>query len=77
VVSVTGPELAAKVDWEGGVAEAITGYGLTLDDLPEDAPAYIKANWKIVQESASAIERIQVWLDEQTSSINARETGDA
>ena len=30
-------ELANKADWEGGIDELIFGYGLTLDELPDDA----------------------------------------
>ena len=29
-------ELADKAAWEGGLLELITGYGLSVDDLPED-----------------------------------------
>lgn len=31
-------EVAAKIDWEGGFFEAVFGYGITLEDLPEDDP---------------------------------------
>lgn len=58
----TKDELASKVDWEGGVAEAITGYGISVDALPEDAPTWVRANWKVVQESGPAIRRINEWL---------------
>jgi hypothetical protein len=58
----TKEDLAAKVDWEGGVAEAITGYGISPDALPEDAPSHIKANWKVVYESGRAIQLINEWL---------------
>jgi hypothetical protein len=60
---MTKEELAAKVEWEGGVAEAIIGYGLKLEDLPPDAPTHIRACWKTVQDARFAIEQIANWLE--------------
>lgn len=56
-------DLAGKVDWEGGVAEAITGYGITTDMLPEDAPGEIVRAWRRIEESGKDIDAIQEWLD--------------
>ena len=59
---MTKEDLAAKVEWEGGVFEAITGYGIGLDDLPEDAPTFVRANWKLVVDAGYAVGRIENWL---------------
>lgn len=29
-------ELANKADWEGGILDMLFGYGLSVDDVPED-----------------------------------------
>lgn len=29
-------ELADKADWEGGIEDMLFGYGLSVDDVPED-----------------------------------------
>lgn len=34
----TTQEFADKVDWEGGLYEAVTSYGLKPEDLDDDAP---------------------------------------
>lgn len=60
---MTREDLAAKVDWEGGVAEAITGYGISSRTLPEDAPGEIVRAWRRVEESSKDIAAIQKWLD--------------
>jgi hypothetical protein len=56
----TREELASKVEWEGGVYEAIKGYGIGLDALPVSTPSEIRAAWQTV---ARAVEKIQTWLD--------------
>ena len=55
-------DLAAKVDWEGGVSEAINGYGIGADELPEDTPADIVAAWRRVEIIGGDVEFIQEWL---------------
>lgn len=56
-------DLASKVEWEGGVTEAINGYGISADELPEDAPGDIVAAWRQVEEIDDAVNSIQCWLD--------------
>lgn len=56
-------ELAAKVDWEGGVLEAITGYGLSVDRLPEDVPLVIREAWQRVYDIAADACLIEDWLE--------------
>lgn len=55
-------DLAAKVDDEGGVSEAINGYGIGSDDLPEDTPADIVAAWRRVESTYDEIRCIENWL---------------
>jgi hypothetical protein len=59
---MTREELADKIDWEGGVEEAINGYGLGVSVLPDDAPDSIKADWQAIRDTRAAIGRIQEWL---------------
>jgi hypothetical protein len=59
---MTRDELAAKVDYEGGVAEAIAGYGMSLAWLPDDTPDYIRAAWKRVYDIQPDVEVIEEWL---------------
>lgn len=61
---MTKEELAAKVEWEGGVIEAITNYGLDTADLPDDVPAQIAEAWYRVQMIAADEYLIQEWLNE-------------
>lgn len=60
---MTREELAAKVDWEGGVAETLTGYGLASGMLPEDAPQTVKSAWeRLYTQGREDIEVIEEWL---------------
>lgn len=60
----TPQELAGKVDWEGGVTEAILGYGIKSEDLPEATPAEIVEAWKRVEAVGPDVDKIQNWLPE-------------
>ena len=57
-------ELAGKVEWEGGVAEAILSYGITPDELPDDTPAEITEAWQRVFGVTTDIEKIEMYLEE-------------
>ena len=59
----TREELSGKVDWEGGVTEAITGYGITVTDLPEDVPATIADAWLRIQNTQDDVWLIERWLE--------------
>lgn len=64
---MTREELNEKVDWEGGIAEAIIGYGLTADDLPADAYGPVIEAWKRLQsQGARDIRLIGDWLEGKT-----------
>lgn len=56
--------LAEKVDWEGGVAEAINGYGIHSDELPEGTPQAIVEAWQRVEAVGAYIHAIENWLYE-------------
>lgn len=55
-------ELAGKVDWEGGVEEAIIGYGITSAELPEDTPSEVFDAWRRVEVTKGDFDRISEWL---------------
>jgi hypothetical protein len=56
-------EVAEKVDWEGGVSEAITDYGLSVDILPADTPPTIVEAWKRIKDTDNDVMRISHWLE--------------
>jgi len=51
-------DLAAKVDWE-----AIIGYGIYADELPEGTPAEIVQAWTAVQQVRVEVGAIYEWLE--------------
>lgn len=60
-------ELANKIDHEGGIYDMLIGYGLTIEDLPEDDKALIAAlsQVKILQPGfEGAVERLKRLLPE-------------
>ena len=62
LAKMTREELAAKVDWEGGVHEAIACYGLSPELLPEDTPAEVRDAWTIIYHSGDDADVIADWL---------------
>jgi len=54
--------LRDKVDWEGGVTEAILGYGIPTSDLPPETPAAIADAWKRVEAIKDDHRLICGWL---------------
>lgn len=56
-------DLTAKVDYEGGVAEAIIGYGISASRLPEGVPADVVASWERVYSLSGDVDLISRWLD--------------
>ena len=54
--------LADKVDWEGGVAEAIMGYGISSEELPKDTPDEIVEAWKEAEKAKAAFDKINDWI---------------
>lgn len=64
----TKEELIDKTDWEGGVTEAITGYGISPSALPEDAPEPVVQAWtRIYEQTRKDIRTIQEWFDQAVS----------
>lgn len=55
-------ELADKVEWEGGLTDAILDYGISAVDLPADTPAYIREAWGRIQDVSSDVDLITEWL---------------
>lgn len=61
-MAMTREEIAAKVEWEGGVYETICGYGMDSSVLPEDAPPNVRTCWEMVKAADAAVEVIENWL---------------
>ena len=47
----TKEEVYDKVDWEGGIHEAICGYGISPAVLPEDTPPDVIVAWTALYEN--------------------------
>jgi len=61
---VTREDLAAKADWEGGLCEAIFGYGLKSSDLPKNAPSEIKQAFRALEAVKPQVDLLNKWLFE-------------
>lgn len=57
-------DLAAKVEWEGGVSDAILDYGITHDQLPEGTPTEVVEAWKRVEEVSPDERMLGLWLED-------------
>jgi hypothetical protein len=69
-------DLASKVDNEGGVTDAIIGYGIPPKYLPDDVPENIKAAWERVYGIGDDVEFIAEWLDVIRAEDTSEETYD-
>lgn len=58
----TREELAEKVESEGGVCNAIIGYGLESVLLPADVPAEVQLAWRQVYTARHAVAVVYAWL---------------
>ena len=52
-----------KVDWEGGIADAIIGYGLTASNLPENAPPEVVEAWLAIEAVVPHVRTISAWFE--------------
>ncbi len=55
-------DMAAKMDSEGGLAEFIFGYGLSLDNLPADMPEEIRDGMEYLLGAYETYSKVQQWL---------------
>ncbi len=53
----------AKADWEGGLVELITGYGVTADDLPLSFPQEVVDAWNRVAAIEGDVNFINAYLE--------------
>lgn len=60
-------ELGWKADNEGGALELIFGYGLDIEDLPDDMPTHIRAYIRQILTVAPAVEAVEQYLDKAVS----------
>lgn len=66
----TGPEFAAKCDWEGGVLEAMFGYGLYYPDALDpkvvaSLPTEVHQAFCQLESAREAVRIVKTWVDEQ------------
>lgn len=59
-------ELGWKADTEGGVAELIFGYGLNMEDLPNDMPGHIRAFIRQLIAVKPSLDEVQRYLNKAT-----------
>lgn len=57
-------ELAAKIEWEGGIVDAVE-YGIHADDLPAETPLAIREAWQRVEDALTDENLILRWLWDQ------------
>ncbi len=62
-------EVYAKADWEGGLHELITEYGVTADDLPASFPQAVIEAWNRIAQTqldeALIMQYLESHLDEE------------
>jgi hypothetical protein len=56
-------DMGWKADSEGGVAELIWGYGLRMEDLPNDMPPPIRAKIRELLAVTPALEEVRRYLE--------------
>jgi hypothetical protein len=56
-------DLVAKVEWEGGVTEAIAGYGIPPSRLPDDVPEEVREAWRRIYDIRDDVNLVSRWLD--------------
>jgi hypothetical protein len=68
--------LAEKAESVGGVMVIILGYGVRVDDLPDDTPPYIKEAWQRVWNVTNDVIVLDEWISETLDSAvnDARNT---
>lgn len=60
-------ELGWRADREGGVAELIFGYGLSVEDLPNDMPPHIRAFVRKLILDKPYLEEVKKYLEGATT----------
>lgn len=59
----TREQLASKVEHEGGVLEAIVGYGISPTGLPSSTPSEVWNAWARIYATRHDVDTIETWLD--------------
>ena len=59
----TPQQLAAKIEWEGGLEETIFSYGISACDLPAGTPVKVREAWERVDAVAPDLGIIEDWLE--------------
>ena len=55
-------DLLSKIDWEGGILDAIQ-YGISHESLPDEVPPAVKAAWKKIEKATDDLYVIETWLN--------------
>ena len=58
---MTKERLADKIEWEGGVLEAVE-YGIKVSDLPDGVPEEIADAWGRLEMAAEDAQLVRGWL---------------
>jgi len=59
---MTKDEILSKIEYEGGIAETIVGYGLGIDNLPADVPMNVRIAWRTISLYQESYTIITDWL---------------
>jgi hypothetical protein len=58
-------ELDDKIEWEGGIAEFTMGYGVNLEELPDETPDNVREAFRHLLAARRAVAIIQAWFDDR------------
>jgi hypothetical protein len=57
-------DLYDKIQWEGGVLDAIFSYGIKSNDLPKDTPLDIVLLWAKLESLEGEVRLVELWLED-------------
>jgi hypothetical protein len=66
-------DLGWKAGCEGGVTELIFGYGLSMEDLPNDMPPNIRALVKQLLDVGPSLRELQDYLEKAVNEYDYRD----
>lgn len=66
----TSAELGMKSDSEGGFCELLFGYGLDIEDLPDDMPGPVRAFVRQLKACENSLNEIERYLDKAVADHN-------
>lgn len=63
-------DMGWKADCEGGVAELIFGYGVRMEDLPNDMPPEMRRKIKLLIEIEPVLEEVRKYFEKAVNDYN-------